>query len=220
MSVRWLRFLAMFLLYVAPIEAKAEPLRITSGSVLLTSDELSLWRISGPEFSFDSGSDFDVGQFRCGAEPALIVPCLAGESIAPLMLQPGSGLGGSVGSVPLTFRGNEVTGTVSIDSIEGSLLLIPHAAAPFTLTSQFLAMGFLRIDEFFGGGGSSEDFPLVGAGTATMNFVPDPSFPNSFRLTAVDLQFGDAAPIPEPGTILLLSAAGLVGLRQRNRKRM
>ena len=120
----------------------------------------------------------------------------------------------SVGIAEMEVEGRTVFGEGFITSVETPILRIPQFRDSFTLISTFVAEGFVSVLET-----GSPEFSLRGAGTATMNFGLDPSVPDAFRVRTVDLQFGDAAPIPEPGTILLLSAATVMGVCAGDRVR-
>jgi hypothetical protein len=58
---------------------------------------------------------------------------------------------------------------------------------------------------------------LTGRGGGFLNFG-FPSTPGPLRMRDTSFGFGPSAPIPEPGTLLLLSAGALAGLAKRRRR--
>jgi hypothetical protein len=102
-----------------------------------------------------------------------------------------------------------------LTSLVGQPVRLPAANAPFTTSTAFSAGGFALISER--PSGESLQVGLRGAGIATMSFAPEPTLRDAFRLQLLDLQFTDAAALPEPGTMLLFAAGSIIAAIRRRK---
>jgi hypothetical protein len=225
-----LLLLALFLF--ASVEARADAIAITGGSVTM-SYVASKWRSSffdvrWGENSFVRGGVSDTGlaspQTQCLGGP----PCPAGSNTfltSKYILRtetPGSFF--IPGALP-----DGPTGTVSQGGrFEGSLLSFSSGSFPFpedphtedglvTITSHFTMSGQIvvlniapdfKLNQVFAG-----DF--LGSGTAIFTFGYFASTIHTLELKSVKYQF---EPVPEPTTLVLLGS-GIAGLAARQRRR-
>jgi hypothetical protein len=169
--------------------------------------------LSGPGFAMDARVghiDGYVGPFDC-------TPCLPGT-----LLNGGGVLSTTVfGDGTLTLDGVTYPVTESLDSpatlymeLTGSLLAPVFAGMAASVTLPFTMRSSVLIN--FG-----ERAILRGGGTATVFFAPNGSPEEPlWWTTGVRYDFSDAAPVPEPATLLLvgggLAAAALARRRRRS----
>lgn len=207
MTRRGFRFLpTLFPLLLVVDVAQADPIAITGGSVTI-SDAGAVWRVRGNGFSFESSSDSSIGELTCG--PA---PCVTGESVFPA---PRGNVAASISPIPVTFGDRVVLVDLFLNSLVGTPVRLPAADAIFTTGTTFSAGGFALIREL--AGGEPERVGVRGGGNATISFAPDPAVRDGFRLLRLDLEFTDTAPIPEPGTMLLIGAGTIVATLRRRK---
>lgn len=92
-----------------------------------------------------------------------------------------------------------------------------RATEPVVFRSPFTMQGSLRLAESpLGGDLAGVVFELSGSGVATATFVPGQlsALGQEFFFETESLEFSDAVPTPEPGTLLLFSV-GFVSFARR-----
>ena len=192
------------------LPARAETIVINSGFLeWIRPAGVTTIQLAGDGFTFSGIGR--IGIFEpldaCG-----VPECVPGASVDLHAYWIGLDLPGTA-----TYRGTTYTSVGSANSTAGlgarwtGSLLIPADFDGGQLTAPFQFAG----DFFYPGPASPVN--LVGAGQTTLNFTPFPNFPGAFRLDAIRYEF-DAAPVPEPTSMLLIST-GLAGLAAWRRRR-
>jgi hypothetical protein len=203
---------AMVLLGVAglPARALADPIVITGG--FLTSvgfGNFGTFDLSGAGFSLVGSTD------QGNVEPALCFPCEAGSVVPMSTLLPGR----LQLSAPAVIDGIPFGGTVDATfQFTSPSIVVPSAPANFTVRQAFTFSGSLA--------GSVEDTTvitrlLLGQGTLTANFLLNPNILDvtAFEFADITYEFEEAAPIPEPMTLLLVGGGiGALAVRRRRRE--
>jgi hypothetical protein len=192
-----------------PARALADPIVVTSG--FLTSvgfGNFGRFDLSGSGFSLVGVTD----QGNVG--PALCLPCEAGSVVAMSTLLPGR----LQLSAPAVIDGTPFLGTVeAFLEFTSPSIVVPAGPANFTVQQAFTFSGSVS--------GAVEETPvftrfLLGQGTLTANFVRNPNVPDvdAFEFSDITYQFEEAAPVPEPMTLLLVgSGIGALAVRRRRR---
>lgn len=211
---RTLGILFVALTFAAP--ARGETIWLTSGAFDWTSPNVATVTMEGAGFSFDGIAYPSAGVFTpwytCQGRPE----CSAGGTLDLYSRWTGRDIPGRA-----TYNGTTYPGTGGIDATSGldarwfGSLFIPTSFTGGLLTSPFQFAG-----EFYYQGSPTTMggiLNLRGSGTASLVFSPFPPDPSFFNLDSVRYEF-DAAPVPEPASMLLIGT-GLAGLAAMHRRR-
>lgn len=205
-----------------PQAANAEPVRITTGSVSVTSNIRDI--IS---FNF-SGNGLSVNGFDLHAagpqymSPCLLSPsrCQPGDRILPTALRQLSSEPGSGSSV--TFNGRSVLvswgSNDSFLQFSGPGVVIPFSTDPITLTMPFDMVGTINVHPLDDPGSVIFSTEITGSGIATLTLRrPGGNQQAGFAIDTARYDFSPAA-VPEPATVILLTT-GLAGIVVRTCRR-
>jgi hypothetical protein len=183
-----------------PQAANAEPVRISSGSVSVTSNIRDI-------LSFDfSGDGLSANGFNLhAAVPQYMSPCLSspsrcqpGNLIFPDSLIQLSAEGGSPSFV--TFNGTTVlvswAARDSFLQFTGPGVVIPSAVDQITLTMPFDMVGTIQVHSVNDPGPVIFSTTINGSGIATLTLQRPPGNPVGFAITAARYDFNPAARFP------------------------
>jgi PEP-CTERM motif len=207
-----------------PLAARAEPVTITSGSVVLVSNvrDVLSFNFSGNGLSAN-GLDLHapVAQYMspCLSSASL---CQPGDLIFPNALIQLTAEAGSGSSV--TFNGATVLVSWaphdSFLQFTGPGVVIPSAADQLTLTMPFDMSGTINVHDVSDPGPVIFSTTINGSGIATLFLQRPAGNPVGFAVTGARYDFTPAA-VPEPATMILLTTgiAGIVARKYRARLR-
>jgi hypothetical protein len=204
---------AALLVTAAPGRAAADPIQLTDGRLDIAGLGGTLLLASEPGFTFVGGVGVVGGFFGPWVS---CLPCAPGSPVNFNATWGGNDLHGTATFNGVTYEGlgslapNSPSGLVEFTST--GTVMAPVDGVIATLQAPFDFQG-----RFFFPGASPESPTFIGAGTATVTlFRPSNDIPWSFQ--SAGYQFSDAnAPVPEPGTLLLVGTV-LAGLAARRRK--
>lgn len=201
--------------------ASADPVRITSGKVVVT----GIVRIGSLDIMGTQG--FSLSGVVDNASTAFwtcsVPECVEGTPLdlflhlgGPTLLDARATLNGVTYTDVDTFDGSAYTNMF----FRGTAFAPALGDAPTTVTAPFTFDGGF----FLAGTGLLRD--LTGAGTATLSLSPygfgQSGFPPSWFIDRIEYDFTDPAPVPEPATMTLvgtaLAAAYLTRARRRARR--
>lgn len=222
MSTGCLRVLSLAAVVLLPGPASADPVTITAGHTeVLLGAGLARGALQGEDFSMTFGAD----GFR--AAVALdCVPCLPGATVNlggffNLPRVGGSAVVDGTTYPQIYFDG--MTGTFTSPSFVVTGESTVTLTQPFTYTGS--VSGYLIDPWIFGITEPAFTRTLTGRGTASATFIFNrfSEEPDGVMFTATDLRydFDDAAPVPEPATMLLCGAGtAFLMVRRRRRQRL
>lgn len=211
-----------------PVSLRADPINITSGSVVIASpgpSEVGQVSIVGTRGFSLTSRVAPRGGTQGPFEQCLVPECPPGTRI-DFDIE----LSGSSGFLPgavMTIEGDRYDDLESLNAMANAFLTFTGSiiapavgparvslSAPFSLTGRVFA-----VTPF---GEIAHDDPLRGQGTGTMTLVPFPTltdFPPGWMVDTVRFDF--AQPTPEPSTLLLLGtcAVGVVRARRWRQSR-
>jgi hypothetical protein len=163
--------------------------------------------VFGPGFSLNG--DVDVSLLGC-------VPCRAGDPVQELLLGEVRKMSGTIDGVtyPQLFVGNDVFGSPSSFSVEGSFTVPADAMTGTQLSFPFTTLDGDFHDRLVGYASPviSDsttpvfDFNVWGSGTATTTLTEsqNPPGPPIFEPGAIKWTFDSPSPTPEPASLLLV----------------
>jgi hypothetical protein len=197
--------------------AAADPIVITGGSMLVTGqNELGSIALTGTRgFSLRGGVDPSEGAVDamnlCSTEEPR---CAGGSTISVGTFLTGFAFPSGIVTLDgVTYDDlNDFNSPSSIVvQLTGTIALPPIQAAPLIVTAPF---GIGALSEFFPDSSVVPGVPIRGSeGRATLSLIPGRDgggTPPPWVLDQIRYDFNDAAPIPEPGMMLLV-AAGVAG---------
>jgi hypothetical protein len=204
-----LRFLVVVLaLHLSAVHAAADPIRVVEGN-------LSFDTGGPPSFTFVAadGRTYVGEGFTTNWDASCFYRCPAGTSV-PVSISPA----GADGSDFLSRDGVEVFPVIRLNFTAPDVTLPPDTGAtmfpiftaPFDFSGQLT--GFLTRDL---SGTPLFDVALTGRGTASLGMYVEEG---RYSFTDLIYDFESAAPVPEPGTLLLATTAGAVLWTRRRRR--
>ena len=197
-----------------PGRAAADPIQIEQGRLDMVGLGGTLW-LAAAGFAFTGGVVVTGGVFGPWTS---CLPCDPGDSISVGALWAGNDLHGTATFNGVTYEqvGSQIPGRASgTVTFTGPALIAPDAGLTGTVTGPFTFQG-----NFFFPATAESSFSsasLFGGGTATIQLARSvEDIPWSYRAALYEFDQG-TAPIPEPGTWLLVTSA-LAGLAARRRR--
>ena len=197
-----------------PAPVRADPIAITSGFLSSTGlSNVGEFQLNGAGFSVAGNTD--MGNVR----PAVCFPCPAGTAV-PLssLFTGGLEIDGAV-----VIDGNTFVGpTGAVFEFDAPAFVLPSTPAGISVRRLFTLTGSLTV---FDERGESTVISrmLIGQGEVTAHFDYNPNLgePIAFEFRSIRYDFTEAAPVPEPVTMLLVGTGlGGVFLRHRSRRRL
>ena len=208
MSKMIIGFCALLMLTITP-SVHADPIQITGGSVTVSGFfGPTTYSLVGQNFSITGGGE---GGFTA---PRNCFPCLSGASLGMSTFIIGNGLGTATVTINgTTFSNLSILGTLNLDSFG---ITIPASMTNVTLTAPFSLSASLFGCEGLSATCTSSNAvfstTLIGGGTATLQllfFGVNAQGNSLYTFGSITYDFGGAAPVPEPMTIILLGTGAM-----------
>ena len=187
-----------------PRSAAADAITITGGSLQLNRDDGQLRLVGERGFSLTSSVSTNSG--IADAFDQCFGECAPGTNLSLAARWSGNDLHGDLSFDGLTYHniGGLLLGATASVSFTGSVVLPPITAAP-VVTAPFLFSGTFAVPIIFG----NDDFGLnshtmTGLGTATLTPGAVEFDESLWSVRSVRYDFSSPAPVPEPGTMLMV----------------
>jgi hypothetical protein len=203
------------------IDARAEPIRISGGSIVFENGHsFGLLSIVGNR-GFSADAFVDPSETNVGPLVDCGFGCPPGITIPTGMQLVGSAVRGTVTLDGQTYE--DVNGSVSGNFLElhlsGTIDIPPLRNTPASISAPFDADGFFEhVDLSDPSGTSFFIVPIQGSGRVTLNLAPESV---NWRLN-FPLRYEFATPTPEPATLTMVGAplvAALIRARKRRDRR-
>ena len=200
--------------------ASADTIRITSGALVFPSDMHIAIDFAGDGFAF-TGSSLRMEMGFSPYQSCLVTACVPGSTLSLHSF----GTEQNFRFDAVTYQGRTFTNLSGVDARSSvqldwnGSLPIPSNFSGGTLTAPFVFSGVFRLTDDEAGVFHAGN--LVGSGIATVTFdrYGSPEHPNAFATSAVRFDFADAAPTPEPMSLLLVATGmGVIGVVRRRRR--